>query len=100
MSGVEVGDLGAVARILVSGAEGFEAMSADAPNMPDAGASTGVVADLLTAVAEMMSTVATSAAVAADTVEANRTAFRDADLGTGDRFLDVSGLFPVQRGEP
>ena len=100
MSGVEVGDLGEVAGVLAAGAQGFEALSVDAPNVPDAGASTGVVADLLTALAEAMATVTTSAAVAADTVEANRTDFRDADLGIGDRFLDVSGLFPVRRGEP
>lgn len=100
MSGIEVGDLGGVARILAAGAAGFESTSAAAPNVPDAGASTGVVADLLAALAEAMSTVTASAAVAADTVEGNRTAFRDADLGIGDTFLDVSGLFPIQRGEP
>lgn len=100
MSELEVGDLGAVRQTLASAAQGFDAMSADAPDVPDAGASTGVITDLLGALAEMMSTVTTSAAVAADTIGANHTSFRDADLGTGDRFLDVSGLFPIQRGEP
>ncbi|MDH6282277.1 hypothetical protein [Prescottella agglutinans] len=95
---LEVGDLGAVRETLASAAQGFEAMSANAPAVPDAGASTGAIIELLGAVAEMMSTVTVSAAVSADTIGANHTGFRDADLGTSDQFLDVSGLFPVQPG--
>jgi len=92
VSELDVGNLNEVARVLATAAQGFEATSADAPELPDAGASTGSIAELLAAIADVMATVSKSAAVAADTVQANLGSYEETDQGNGQQFLDVTGL--------
>ncbi|WP_305093350.1 hypothetical protein [Prescottella sp. R16] len=99
MSGIEVGNLNEIARVLADAARGFDEAGADAPDVPDAGASTGTIAELLASIADAMGTVTASAAMAADVVQANLGDYRAADESSGQQYLDVSGLIPRPEGE-
>ncbi|TQF65787.1 hypothetical protein FK531_20370 [Rhodococcus spelaei] len=92
--GMMVDNLCELAVVLADGAQGFENLAVDAPAIPDAGASSGVVAELLVALSEAMSTAALSAANAADLVQANAAEF---DATEGANAARVAGAKGVPR---
>ena len=76
---LRVDDLGSVARILATNAQDMNALGESAPNVPNAGPSTGAVGTIIGSLAEAMSKATVSAANSADLVEANNQGYVDAD---------------------
>jgi hypothetical protein len=78
--GFGVKDLNRLAQTLAQGAEDFERLSGNAPQIPDAGPSTASVAGAVSSLATVMSKITQSAAVAADQAqESDRTYQNDED---------------------
>ncbi|WP_027502338.1 hypothetical protein [Rhodococcus sp. UNC363MFTsu5.1] len=98
-SPMEVGDLSPAARSLALGANGLQELAARAPQLPNAGASTAFVGDVLAALAEAMSQAAAVEASAADTVHVNASSYTESDTNAG-QILDRTGqALPGQGGD-
>ncbi|KAA0024440.1 hypothetical protein [Antrihabitans cavernicola] len=84
---IKVDDLNAVARALVTGAQGFE--DAPAPTAPDAGVSAGPIGEFMASLADATSTAAVSTGNAADTVQAALTKYDHVDHRNGQQLDDA-----------
>lgn len=80
---LKVDDLSPAARSLALGANGFQELASAGFEIPNAGASTAFVADVLIALAEAMGKAADVEASAADAVIAADTNYADADRRYG-----------------
>ncbi|MFC7449730.1 hypothetical protein [Rhodococcus daqingensis] len=96
---MEVDDLSPAARSLALGANGLQELAAQAPQLPNAGASTAFVGDVLTALAEAMATAAAVESSAADTVHANVSSYAESDTNTGQALDKVGQAVPSKGGD-
>jgi hypothetical protein len=69
--GFDIKDLNRVASTLAQGAQQFAGLSSSAPAIPDAGVSTGVVGNAISAFCDVMSKVTRTAANAADQAQSS-----------------------------
>jgi hypothetical protein len=77
--GFNVDDLNRLARPLYDSAEGIENLAGNAPNIPDAGESTGIVASALVVFGGVVAKIATAAANSADAAQAAQLKYDAAD---------------------
>ncbi|MGW0027988.1 hypothetical protein [Rhodococcus sp. NPDC003383] len=68
---IEIGDLNAVARHLATGADGINELGSESADLPDAGASTALLAESLGALASALDLAVRSLANAADLTQNN-----------------------------
>lgn len=78
---LKVDDLNTSAKPLAQCAEGIEGISE--PEIPDAGVSSGPIGAFIASLAGGLSTIAVSAANAADAVQASATGYKDTDHHNG-----------------
>ncbi|MFD4179706.1 hypothetical protein [Rhodococcus sp. NPDC058514] len=98
-SPLEVDDLSPAARSLALGASGLPELAALAPALPNAGASTSFVGDVLMALAGAMSQAAAVEASAADTVHANARSYAESDASAGQAIGKAGQAVPNPGGD-
>ncbi|MFD6675494.1 hypothetical protein ACFWDA_14135 [Rhodococcus zopfii] len=74
---IEIGDLDAVARHLAAGADGINELGSESTDLPDAGASTALLAESLGALASALDLAVRSLANAADLTRNNLRDYRE-----------------------
>lgn len=76
---LKVQNLCELAATLATASQGVEDMAGSAPKVPDAGVSTGAVAEALQSLAQLMATIASGAARCADLAQQNGTTYQESD---------------------
>ena len=85
LNGIEISDLNEPAQILVRNAQSLDASGEVAPIIPNAGQSTPLIGDAITALAQAMSDLVVSSARAADAVQASDEGYATTeDVNTAD----------------
>lgn len=88
--GIDIGDLNEPARILAHNVETLDAASNTAPQLPDAGTSTGPIGAVIASLAQAMADLASSSARAVDAVQACDDEYTETDNTNGAIIVDAT----------
>ncbi len=89
--GFNIKDLNRVASTLAQGAQSLAGLSSSAPAIPDAGISTGAVANAISAFCNVMSKATQTAANAADQAQSNSANYDNTDEANKSDFGKLGG---------
>lgn len=95
--GIQIGDLKPSSQSLAAAAQGYQDSASLAPQIPNAGASTGTVGQLLVSFAHALSQCAQVAAHSADAVEVCDTRYVETDQAAASRVASVGNNLPEGR---